>query len=212
VAKPKPPSSDHQVEILSRERVYQGFFKLARFRLRHTLFEGGWSPELVRERLEELRAASVLLYDADRDTVVLIEQFRIGALDHPAGAWVLETIGGYVGEGESSEQVARREAVEEAGCAIGEVIPICELMVSPGLSVERISLYLGLVDSEGAGGVHGLDHEGEDIRVQVMPADAAIAELYTGRANSTSIIIALQWLAMNRERLQRSKWAQRTTK
>lgn len=200
MTKPSPPSG-HRIEILARERVYQGFFKLDRYRLRHTLFEGGWSPELVRERLEGLRAASVLLYDPARDAVVLIEQFRVGALNHPDGAWVLETIGGYVGEAESPEQVARREAVEEAGCTIGELIPICELMVSPGLSVERISLYLGLLDSRGVGGVHGLDHEGEDIRVRVMPAEAAIAELYTGRANSTSIIIALQWLAMNRESL-----------
>jgi ADP-ribose pyrophosphatase len=68
--------------------------------------------------------------------------------------------------------------------------------------MERISLFAGLVSARGAGGVHGLDHEGEDIRVVVLAADDALAELYGGRADSTSLIIALQWLALNRGRLR----------
>jgi ADP-ribose pyrophosphatase len=68
--------------------------------------------------------------------------------------------------------------------------------------VERISLFVGLVSARGAGGVHGLDDEGEDIRVVAVPADEALAELYGGRADSTSVIIALQWLALNRDRLR----------
>ncbi len=193
---------DYQTEILQRETLYRGFFRLDRYRLRHRLFEGGWSDEIQRERLEGLGAASVLLYDPVRDCVVLIEQFRIGALESGKGAWLLETVGGYVGEGEQPEDVARREVREEAGCDVGELIPVCSLWVSPGLSAERIALFVGLVDAPGAGGIHGLDHEGEDIRVVVMSTDQALAELYTGRADSTSIVITLQWLAMNRERLR----------
>jgi ADP-ribose pyrophosphatase len=194
---------EYKTEILQREAVFRGFFHVDRYRLRHSLFEGGWSREIVRERLEGLGAVSVLLYDPSRDCVVLIEQFRIGTLEAGEGCWLLETVGGYVGPGESAEEVARREVREEAGCEVGELIPVCRLWVSPGLSAERISLFVGLVDADGAGGVHGLEHEGEDIRVLVMPADQAIAELYTGRADSTSIVITLQWLAMNRERLRR---------
>jgi ADP-ribose pyrophosphatase len=106
---------DPEIEILSRERVFDGFLKLDRYRLRHALFRGGLSAELVRERMERLRAASVLLYDPDEDAVVLVEQFRIGALELGRGAWLLETVGGYVGKRESPESVARREAMEEAG-------------------------------------------------------------------------------------------------
>jgi ADP-ribose pyrophosphatase len=156
--------------------------------------------------MEELQASSVLLYDPLLDRVVLIEQFRIGALDQPGNPWVVETVGGYLGAGESPEEVARREALEEADCTIQQLEPICSFMVSPGISVDRIHLFCGLVDASHAGGVHGLDHEGEDIRVLVMDADQAIGELYDGRMNSTSVIIALQWLTLRRDEL-RQRWA-----
>ncbi len=195
----------YRYEIIDSERVSDGFLKLNRYRLKHDLYEGGSSRELIRERLEGLQAASVLLYDPNLDQVVLVEQFRIGALDHQNPPWVLETVGGYIGENESPEDVARREAEEEANCKITELESICTLMVSPGHSVDQIFLFCGRVDASEAGGVFGLDHEGEDIRVVVMDAEQIIAELYDGRVNSTSIIIAVQWLEKERETL-RARW------
>jgi ADP-ribose pyrophosphatase len=193
-------------ELIETEPVYRGFLKVNRYRLQHDLYLGGKSEVLVRERLEQLRAVSVLLYDPNLDKVVLVEQFRIGAVGKQRVPWVLETVGGFTPQDESDESVARREALEEANCKIGRIEQICEFMVSPGISVDRISLYCAEVDASNAEGVHGLDHEGEDIRVVVMDADAAIAELYDGRANSTSIIIALQWLAINRPALKQ-RWS-----
>jgi ADP-ribose pyrophosphatase len=190
------------IELLARDTVFDGFLRVDRYRLRHTLFAGGWSRDLVRERVERLRAAAVLLYDPDTDRVVMVEQFRIGAHEAGEGAWLLETVGGYVPPDESPEAVARREAVEEAGCEIAELESIGEFYLSPGTSVERISLFCGRVRAPRGGTVHGLDHEGEDIRVEVLRADAAIAELFTGRVNSTTAIITLQWLAANRDRLR----------
>jgi ADP-ribose pyrophosphatase len=193
-------------KLIENKRVYDGFLKLNRYRLQHDLFQGGQCAELVRERMEELQAASVLLYDPTLDQVVLIEQFRIGALEQPGHPWVVETVGGYLGTDETPEEVARREAMEEANCVIHKLEPICTFMVSPGISVDRIHLFCGQVDASRAGGVHGLDHEGEDIRVVVMDADQAIGELYGGRMNSTSVIIALQWLAARRDEL-RQRWS-----
>ncbi|MEW8506381.1 MAG: NUDIX domain-containing protein [Candidatus Thiodiazotropha sp.] len=195
----------HKYELLATDPVYRGFLKVNRYLLQHDLYLGGKSEPLIRERLEQLRAVSVLLYDSRLDRVVLVEQFRIGAVGKEPVPWVLETVGGFTPEGESDESVVRREVLEEANCEIGHIEHICEFMVSPGISVDRISLYCAEVDASNAEGVHGLDHEGEDIRVVVMDAEAAIRELYTGRANSTSIIIALQWLAMNRDEI-RQKW------
>ena len=195
----------YEIEVLGSETAYDGFFELKRYRLRHSLFAGGWSEEIERERVERLEAASVLLYDPERDQVVMIEQFRIGALESGPGAWLLEVVGGLMKPGEAAEAVARRESEEEAGCVVRELVPICDFYVSPGTATERIHLYCGRVDAGGAGGVFGLDEEGEDIRVDVLPADQAIAELYGGRVNSTSAIIAVQWLAMNREGLRR-RW------
>ena len=193
------------IEVLGSETLYQGFLKLVRYRLRHRLHEGGWSGELVRERVEGLRAASVLLYDPDMEAVVLVEQFRIGALEGPHGAWVLETVGGYVPPGEDPEVIARREVREETGCEVRGLEPVCEFYVSPGFSTERISLFCGRVDAANAGGVHGLPGEGEDILVRVVPAAKAIEAAGTAPFNSTSLVIALQWLALNRSRL-RDRW------
>ena len=190
-------------KILGVETGYEGFLKMNSYRLKHDLFAGGESRVLVRERVESYRAASVLLFDPLRDKVVLIEQFRIGAMDHPDGAWVLEVIGGIIDENESPEEVAFRESIEEAGCPIQELVPVCEFMVAPGTSTERIYLFCGRVDASQAAGIHGIDEEGEDIRVEVLDAEKAIGELYGGRINSTSSIIAMQWFAMNRERLRR---------
>ena len=136
----------YQYKILQSDRQYAGFIKLNSYRLKHELYQGGESEELVRERLEGLRAASVLLYDPRLDQVVLVEQFRIGAVGQEAIPWVLETVGGFVPDGESDESVARREAVEEANCPIGRIQRVCEFIVSPGISVDRIVLFCGEVD------------------------------------------------------------------
>lgn len=191
-------------EILNAETLYEGFLTLGRRRIRHQSFHGGWCAEIERERLEHLSAASVLLYDPDRDQVVLGEQFRIGALEDPAGPWVLETVGGYRPSHESAAEVARREAREEAGCEPDELIHIGDFYVSPGLSSEKISLFCGRVDAGKATGVHGLADEGEEVRVVVLSFIEAQAELFK-RINSTSAIIAMQWLVQQREAL-RTRW------
>ena len=189
-------------EVLNSDLTHDGFLGLKRYRLKHDLFSGGSSEVLTRERVEGLRSSAVLLYDPDRDEVVMIEQFRIGAIDRSDGAWLLEIVGGLIEEGQEPGEVARKEALEEAGCHIRKLISICEFMVSPGYSSEQTHLFCGLVDASGAGGVHGVEEEGEDIRVEVLPADTAISELYGGRVNSTTAIISMQWLAMNRTSLR----------
>ncbi len=191
-------------EIIEREIGYQGFFRLERYRLRHELFSGGISRVLTRELFERGHAAAVLPYDPERDAVVLIEQFRIGALDDAHGPWLLEIVAGVMEEGESAEHLVRREAMEEAGCVIHELQPICEFLVSPGGTSERISLFCGRMDSRQAGGVHGVHAEGEDIRVHVLPFPEALRYVAQGKIRSASPIIALQWLALRRDELRKS--------
>ena len=190
-----------EYRLLDKQRILDAFFKMNRYRLRHSSFEGGWCGDIVRERIERLAAVSVLLYDPAADVVVLVEQFRVGLMDTVDPPWCLETVSGFCDrEHESPEEVARREVREETGCEVQILTPIGEFFVSPGMSVERISLYCGLVDASQADGVHGLEHEGEEMRVVKLARDAAMAEIF-GRLNSTSIIMAMQWLALNREEL-----------
>jgi ADP-ribose pyrophosphatase len=194
-----------RVEIIEVQTGYQGFFELRRYRLRHTLYAGDLGPELTQERVERMRAVAILLYDPARDRVVLVEQFRIGALEQGEGAWLLEVAGGIHDPHLTQEQVARREAQEEAGCEVLDLIPIQELWVSPGTANERVMLYCGRVDSEGAGGLYGLAHEGEDCRVVVLDMADARAALEQGRINTAITAVALQWLLLHRDVVQ-SLW------
>ncbi|MEJ2507915.1 MAG: NUDIX domain-containing protein [Gammaproteobacteria bacterium] len=194
-----------RIEIVSEDLAYEGFFRLYRYRLRHRLFGGGWSPVISRELFERGHAAAILPYDPRLDAVVLIEQFRIGALQEPGGPWLMEIVAGIIEPAEHGEAVVRREAEEEAGCVIGEVERICRYLVSPGGTSETMDLFCGRVDAAGVGGIYGLDAEDEDIRAVVVPFQEAWAMLERGRLNSAAPIIALQWLQLNRVRL-RAAW------
>lgn len=190
------------VEILERDTVYDGFFRLDRYCLRHRLFRGEMSPVLTRELFERGHAVAVLPYDPVRDEVVLLEQFRIGAI-HDPNPWLREIVAGIIEPGETPEAVARREMMEEAGCELLGFEPIQTYYVSPGGTSETVSLFCGRVDATGLGGLHGLEEEVEDIRVRPVSFAEAMALLGAGEINSAAPIIALQWLSMNRDRLRR---------
>ncbi len=192
-----------KVEIIEKTICYKGFFSIARLRLRHRKYDGEWSDVLTREIFERGHAVAVLPYDPVRDEVVLIEQFRVGALDFPDDPWLIEIVAGIIEAGEDVEEVASREAVEEAGCVIDQLEHVCDYLVSPGGTTESIVLFCGKVDAAGVGGIHGVIGEGEDIQVKVVSYDESVALLESGRINSAAPIIALQWLMMNRERLRR---------
>ncbi len=108
--------------------------------------------------------------------------------------------------GETAEEVAYREAVEEAGCVIEELLLINEFYTTPGGSSERISLFCGKVDSSQVGGVHGLDDEDEDILVSVAKFDDVYQMVEAGSIESGIPIIAIQWLYINRDKI-RQQWA-----
>jgi ADP-ribose pyrophosphatase len=203
-----PPVEDcldeDAIDIRERKTVYQGFFRIDHFRLRHRLYAGGWSPELSREIFLRHDAAAILLYDPQRDTLVFIEQFRLAA--HLAGfpAWQLEIVAGIIDTDEPAAAVARREAQEEAGLSvIGEILPIHRFLPSPGGSTETVDLFCGRVDAGKAGGIHGLADESEDIKVVVKSADEAFAMLEAGVIQNAFTLIALHWFAAKRETLRR---------
>src|SRR3954469_22777350 len=97
---------DGRIEIAERHTGYAGFFRIDRYRLRHRLHDGAWSRTLDREVIERGSAAAALLYDPDRDAVVLVEQFRLPAHLAGFGAWQLEVVAGIVGEGGDPGRVA----------------------------------------------------------------------------------------------------------
>ena len=189
-------------EILEETIVYRGFFNLLRIRLRHSLFRGGWSRVLTRELFQRGDCVAVLPYDPVRDEVVLIEQFRVGALKHDDPKWMLEIVAGAIEPGESAEAVAHRELEEECGCKAMTMTRISEFYTSPGGSSEKITLFWARVDAGEAGGIHGLEAEDEDILVHVFPFHEAYGKVENGEINSAIPIVALQWLALHRDSLR----------
>lgn len=147
-------------------------------------------------------AVGVLLYDPARDALVLVEQFRAGAFDDPVSPWKLELVAGLVEQDESLEEVARREALEESGCVVGPLTLMHTYYPSPGACNERVTLFCGLVDTQGMGGIHGLDEEHEDIRVHVVSFPTAWELLIQGRLDNAMCLIGLHWLAGQRASLR----------
>jgi ADP-ribose pyrophosphatase len=196
------------VEVIERATPFRGFFRLDLLHVRHRRFAGGWSPPLEREVFMRDNAAGLLPYDPALDRVILVEQFRAGVFaEGSQPPWTLEVVAGIVKAGETPEEVARRETVEEAGAAATDVIHICDFFVSPGGTSEYVTLYCGRCDLAGlsTGMAAGLAHEHEDIRIHALGFAEAMALLGTGRINNAITIIALQWLAMNRAGL-RERW------
>ena len=194
-----------EFKIINKEILYSGFFRMEKYCLQHTLYAGGWSAAINRELFVRGSCVAVLLYDPERDKVVLIEQFRAGAILQPDRAWLVEIVAGAIEEGETAIEVAYRESIEEAGCEIQELIVINEFYTTPGGASERITLFCGKIDSTQVGGIHGLDHEDEDISVRSVDFDEAYRMVESNEIESAIPIIAIQWLALNKEKI-RQKW------
>ncbi len=193
------------VEVLGRQDLYRGFFRMEGVRLRHRRFDGGWTDVFNRELLLRGDSTCVLPYDPWRDEVVLLEQFRPGALGRDRTPWLLELVAGMNEPGEDPRDVAHREGQEEAGLAFMALEEICRYLPSPGGTTEYITLFCGCVRTDGVGGVHGLAEEHEDIQVHVYGFDQALSLLGEGRIDNAASIIGLQWLALNHAEI-RDRW------
>jgi len=147
------------VEVISEEVAAKGFLKILRYRMRHRKFDGGWTEIVNREVCDRGHAVAVMLYDPDRDTLVMVEQFRVGVAYDGGQGWLMEIVAGCVKPGEEMDDVARRETKEEAGCDIGDLITICDYYPSPGALSENVRVYCARVDSTTIGDHGGLEEE-----------------------------------------------------
>ena len=193
------------VRVLAQEAVFSGHFAVSKLTLQHRCFAGGWSEQLSREVFERGDAVGVLPYDPVTDQLILVEQFRPGALRGQESPWMLELVAGVVEPGEADEDVVRREAMEEADCELAELVPIASFFPSAGACSEQVRLFCGRVTRAGVGGIHGLDSEGEDILVHAVPREQALNLLAEDRIPNGHTLIALQWLFIHGPQL-RARW------
>ena len=202
------------VEVVEKTRVWDGYFKLDKYLLRHSLHDGGMSGKMSREIFERGHAAAAILYDPDIEKLVFIEQFRPGAYaalkspwfdEEKFSPWILEIVAGIIDEGETPDSVIRREAVEEANCEVLDMVPITHYLVSPGGSTESMFLFCARINASNAGGVYGLTEEHEDIRVLPVDVGDALKWLDQGRFINSMTLIAMQWFAANHASM-RARW------
>jgi ADP-ribose pyrophosphatase len=196
---PANPIADDRADVViaGREVLAEGFRRYERLRVRR-------SGENVPRALDVLRsgpAAAVLPIDPGRDEVVLLRQFRLAAHLANGRGNLVEIVAGHVEEDEQPAEAARRECVEEIGVAPGLLVELFTYLTSPGMSDEEITLFLGVVDASGVPERAGAAAEHEETVPMRVPIDAALAALAAGTVRNGPLIIALQWLALNRGRL-----------
>ena len=196
---PANPIADDggDVVIAGREVLAEGFRRYERLRVCR-------SGENVPRPLDVLRsgpAAAVLPIDPGRDEVVLLRQFRLAAHLANGRGNLVEIVAGHVEADEQPAEAARRECVEEIGVAPGLLVELFTYLTSPGMSDEEITLFLGIVDASGVPERAGAAAEHEETVPMRVPIDAALAALAAGTVRNGPLIIALQWLALNRGRL-----------
>ena len=196
------------LEVRADEVVWDGRFPLQRVRFTYERFDGARSAELTWELWRRGSGVAVLPYDPAADCVALIEQFRLPALAAGFPAVMTECPAGLLEPGEDPAEAARRETEEETGLRPDRFEKISHTMLLQGGCDEAMFLYAARVTlpQPGAGGTFGLAHEGEDIRVLIMPAEAAFALLDADRIGNATAAICLWWLRHHRARLRRD-WA-----
>ncbi len=190
--------NNSDVSVVEQTILYSGFYTLSKYAFTHALYKGGTSPLIEREIIERCHAVAVLPYDPVAEAFVLIEQIRIGAMATADSPWLLECIAGMIEPGEDRHQVCVRESQEEAGLTLSGLIPMLDYLVSPGASTERLYVYLAIVDSTAAGGIHGLPEEGEDIMVKVISEQDIKQDMRNNRIDNAACLIALQNFFLNK--------------
>jgi nudix-type nucleoside diphosphatase (YffH/AdpP family) len=183
------------VRILRVEVLARAWGTLRRTQLELRRPDGSW-VEQIRETYDRGNGATILLYDQDRDTVLLVRQFRYPAFanGHPDG-YLLETPAGLLDD-EDALTAIRREAEEETGVRVGEVTRLFEVFMSPGSVTERVHFFAAPYrheDRVAAGG--GVADEGEDIELLELPLAEALAMVADGRIADGKTIMLLQWAA-----------------
>ncbi|MBV9561420.1 MAG: NUDIX hydrolase [Bradyrhizobium sp.] len=154
-----------------------------------------------RDILRSRPVVGVLAIDPVRDEVALTRQFRLAAHLALDRGEMVEIVAGGVDDGESLEQAARRECREEIGAEVLGLVPLCRLMPAPAFSDELMNLFVARIDSGSLPLRAGVAHECEDIEIVRCSIEEAIELIGRKAVHSAPTIVALQWLALNREML-----------
>ena len=197
-------------DVLSSERLHDGFYKVDCLTFRHQCFSGNMSETISREVVRRGEIVVAVPYDPIRDLVVLTKQWRVGALaaqelpycPKTIMPWVVETVAGYMDPGETPLVAASREVQEETGFEPKRLEEIGQVLTNPGISDEIAHLFYAEVDARKTGHVSGVEKEGEEILVTAIPAQEAFTMLDKWEIQKATSLVVLNWLRMNRGNLR----------
>lgn len=198
----------HDYKIIKTKTTNYRDIKIQNLQLTHRLFDGTWSCKLKKSLVIKKQAVGVLLYDIILDQVILIEQFRHGALKiNKKKPWLIEIVAGVVEQGLNKIETAFKEAEEEAGARIIHLIPITDYLTSPATTNELMNLYCGLININEINNlkIFGNKTENEDILVHKINLKDAILMINQGTINNAATIISIQWLFINKNNLEALK-------
>ncbi|MEJ2544537.1 MAG: NUDIX domain-containing protein [Calditrichaceae bacterium] len=181
-----------KVKILKSKRVLDDFFQVDDVILQHEKFSGSLSEPMRRLNLERGEAVAVLIYLQDRESFILVRQFRFAVHVSSDSGWIDEIVAGVL-EDDNPLECAKRECIEETGYEINKFDKIGYIYATPGITSERIHLYIGYCnswDKKYEGG--GLDTEHEDIKIIELPKAQAYTKAAQGEFKDGKTILTIQ--------------------
>ena len=186
---------DAAIEVLKDETLSKNWYHLRNVTFNYT-GSNGQTKTLKREVYDRGNGATILLYNREQRTVLLIRQFRMPTFVNDYPGYLIEAAAGLL-DNASAEERIRLEAEEETGYRVGHVEKIYAAFMSPGSVTERIHFFIGEYqpgDRVGAGG--GLEEEGEDIEVLELGFEQALAMVQSGEIVDGKTIMLLQHLEL----------------
>ncbi len=188
------------VAVTSLEPLAKGYHDYERY---HVTLAGadGAAVEQQRDILLAGKVVAVLPVDLARDEIVLIRQFRLTAHLANGRGDLVEVVAGRVEGGEALIDAARRECGEEIGVKPANLVELFTYLTTPGLTDEEVTIFLAAIDASRVKEGAAVTVDGEQLTILRVPIDAAIATLVSGAVREGPLLIALQWLALNRGRL-----------
>ena len=184
-------------EIINKKNIHNGFFKMNEYILKYKKYDGSWSKEVKREIFGGAMVSAVLPYDPVKREIVLIQQFRAGTIAKEFNNYLYEIVAGIIESGETAEDTAKRECLEETGCKIKKITPIQGYFPAPGSSESFYHLFLGEIDTFEGERVMGLESENEDILVRSYKLSDVKEMMEKGEILNGLTLIALQWFFLN---------------
>lgn len=191
-----------KIRLIGTEILSNDWGRLTRVTLDYRR-DDGTVQRLRRENYDHGNAASILLFNPTRRTVLLVRQFRYPVLANGDPAFLLEACAGLL-DGDDPLTCARREALEETGHEPKNIAHVSDIYMSPGSVQEKVSLFLGHYDEttyRNLGG--GLIEEGEEVEVVEMDLGDAVAACGDGRIVDGKTIVLLQHLRLGEMTMDR---------